>query len=100
MKKCMCGGALKETVIEKNGVKLRVQKCGSCSEIYIPGSEMLRYDIIKGKSALSRKIRRSGDSLIVTVPKQIVEQFNVHDGDMIAFEPAKDEIKVKIVHTE
>ena len=100
MTKCICGGALSPTTIEKSGVKMKAQKCSKCGEIYIPGSEMLRYDIIKGKSSMVRKIRKSGDSLIVTVPKQIVEKFNVHDGDVIAFESHEKEIKLKIVHME
>ena len=100
MAKCVCGGKLSHTSIEKNGVKLKVQKCSKCGEIYIPGSEMLKYDIIKGRSSMVRKIRKSGDSLIVTVPKQIVEKFNVHDGDVIAFEHHEKEIKLKIIHME
>lgn len=97
MTKCVCGGEIRNTTIVKNGVKMKVQKCGKCGEIYIPGSEMLKYDIIKGKSSMARKIRKSGDSLIVTVPKQIVEKFNVHDGDIMAFESDEKEIKLKIV---
>lgn len=100
MTKCMCGGTLSARTIEKGGVKMKAQKCSKCGEIYIPGSEMLRYDILKGKSSLARKVRKSGDSLIVTVPKQIVEKFSVHDGDVIAFESDEKEIRLKVVHTE
>ncbi|MBI2173452.1 MAG: hypothetical protein HYT73_04595 [Candidatus Aenigmarchaeota archaeon] len=98
--KCACGGSLGDTIIEKNRVKMKAQKCGKCGEVYIPGSEMLKYDMIKGKSSIVRKVRKSGDSMVVTVPKQIIEKFNVHDGDVIAFEPHGKEIKIKIVHTE
>lgn len=100
MAKCTCDGSLSDTVIEKNSVKMRAQKCSKCGEIYIPGSEMLRYDILKGKSSLVRKVRKSGDSLVVTVPKQIVEKFSAHDGDVIAFESNEKEIRLKVVHTE
>ncbi len=100
MTKCTCGGILSDTTIEKNGVKMKAQKCSKCGEIYISGSEMLRYDILKGKSSLARKVRKSGDSLVVTVPKQIVEKFGVHDGDVIAFESSEKEIKLKVVHIE
>jgi hypothetical protein len=96
--KCKCGGALGDAVIEKDGVRMKIQKCGKCGETYIPGSEMLKYDMIKGKSSIVRKVRKSGDSMIVTVPRQIVEKFNVHDGDVIAFEPHEKDIKIKIVH--
>ncbi len=98
MTKCVCGGKTRDTTIVKNGVKMRIQKCRKCGEIYIPGSEMLKYDIIKGKSSLARKIRKSGDSLVVTVPKQIVKKFNVHNGDIMAFESDEKEIRLKIVH--
>jgi len=100
MAQCICGGSLSPATIVKNGVKMKVQKCERCGEIYIPGSEMLRYDIIKGKSSMVRKIRKSGDSLIVTVPKQLVEKFHVHDGDVVAFEPHEKEIRLKIVHMD
>jgi len=98
--KCFCGGVTNDTKILKNGVKMKVQKCAKCGEIYVSGSEMLRYDIIKGKSSIARKIRKSGDSLIVTMPKQIVDKFGVHNGDFVAFEPNEKEIKIKIVHAE
>jgi len=98
MVKCICGGRTNDTTIVKNGIKIKVQKCSKCGETYISGSEMLRYDIIKGKSSMVRKIRKSGDSLVVTVPKQIVKKFKVHNGDMMAFEPNEKEIKLKIVH--
>ncbi len=100
MAKCVCGGSLKDDSLMKNGVKLSVQKCIKCGEIYIPGSEMMRYDIIKGTSPMVRKIRKSGDSLIITVPKQIVEKFNAHDGDYITFEPNEKEVRIKIIHAE
>ncbi len=86
MTKCICGGSLSSTSVERNGVRMKAQRCSRCGEIYIPGSEMLRYDILKGKTSMVRKVRKSGDSLVVTVPKQIVDRFNVHDGDVIAFE--------------
>lgn len=100
MTKCICGGSLSNTAIEKNGVNMKAQKCSKCGEVYISGSEMLRYDILKGKTSMVRKVRKSGDSLIVTVPKQIVEKFEVHNGDVIAFESHEKEIKLKIVHME
>ena len=98
--KCACGGQTSDTTILKDGVKMKSQKCAKCGETYISGSEMLRYDILKGKSSMARKIRKSGDSLIVTVPKQIIEKFGVHDGDVASFEQDEKEIKMKIVHME
>lgn len=100
MVRCVCGGKLRSTSIERGGIKMAAQKCEKCGETYISGSEMLRYDILKGKSSMARKIRKSGDSLVVTVPRQIVEKFNVHTGDFIAFESKDDEIKLRILHAD
>lgn len=66
MKECTCGGNLIKTSIERNGVRLYGMKCKKCDEIYFPSSEMMRYEILTGKSSLVRKVKKSGDSIVVT----------------------------------
>jgi len=100
MKRCTCGGNFLEAAVERNGVMLKGLKCRKCGETYFPGSEMMRYEILTGKSSLVRKVRRSGDSMIVTVPKQIIEKFKLHEDDMIYFKSDEkdEEITIKILH--
>jgi len=45
---------------------------------------------------LTRKTRASGSSIVVTIPSQIVEAYDIRCGDSIEIIPLKDgEIKIK-----
>jgi AbrB family looped-hinge helix DNA binding protein len=45
---------------------------------------------------LTRKTRVSGSSIVVTIPSQIAEAFNINSGDIVEIAPLKDgEIKIK-----
>ena len=45
---------------------------------------------------LTRKIRLSGSSIIVTIPSQLVEAYNITSGDTIEIVPLKNgKIKIK-----
>jgi antitoxin component of MazEF toxin-antitoxin module len=48
---------------------------------------------------LTRKTRVSGSSIVVTIPSQLVEAFNINGGDLVEIIPLKNgEIKIKKVH--
>ena len=48
---------------------------------------------------LTRKTRVSGSSLVVTIPSQIVEAFDINSGDLVEIVPLKNgEIKIKKVN--
>lgn len=40
---------------------------------------------------LTQRLRRSGNSLIVTIPREEAERLGLEEGDMVAFEPRKVE---------
>ena len=45
---------------------------------------------------LMRKTRASGSSVVVTIPSQIVEAYDISTGDMVQIVPLKDgEIRIK-----
>jgi len=45
---------------------------------------------------LTRKTRASGTSLVVTIPSQIVELYNINQGDLIEIIPLNNgEIRIK-----
>jgi len=47
---------------------------------------------------LTRRTRASGTSVVVTIPSQLVEAYNINGGDLIEIIPMKDgEIKIRIV---
>jgi len=39
---------------------------------------------------LTRKTRVSGSSIVVTIPSQLVEAYNINSGDLVEIIPLKD----------
>jgi len=51
--------------------------------------------------ALTRKARVSGTSIVITIPSQLVEAFNINSGDTVEIIPIKNgEIKIKKYNQE
>jgi len=45
---------------------------------------------------LTRKTRSSGSSIVVTIPSQLVEAFDINSGDLIEIVPLRNgEIKIR-----
>jgi len=45
---------------------------------------------------LTRKTRASGSSIVVTIPSQLTEAYDIHCGDLIEITPLRNgEIKIK-----
>jgi len=50
---------------------------------------------------LTRKTRASGSSIVVTIPSQLIEAFDIHTGDTVEIIPLKNgEIKIKKYNQE
>ena len=50
---------------------------------------------------LTRKTRISGSSIVVTIPSQIVEAFDINRGDVVEIIPVSNgEIKIKKVNSK
>jgi len=48
---------------------------------------------------LTRKTRVSGSSIVVTIPSQLVEAFNINSGDTVEIIPLKNgEIKIRKIN--
>ena len=46
--------------------------------------------------SLTRKTRASGSSMVVTIPSQLVEAYDIHCGDLIEITPLRNgEIRIK-----
>ena len=43
-----------------------------------------------------QKTRRSGNSLAVTIPKEVVEELGLHEGDMVALEINRATVQVEM----
>jgi len=48
---------------------------------------------------LTRKTRASGSSIVVTIPSQLTEAYDIHCGDLIEITPLKNgEIRIKKIN--
>ena len=50
---------------------------------------------------LTRKTHNSGKSIVVTIPSQLVEAFDINSGDLVEIIPIKNgEIKIKKINNQ
>jgi uncharacterized OB-fold protein len=99
MKKCLCGGPLAEGFEEREGVKLKGMRCRKCGEIYVPSSELVRFEILTGRrKAQLRKVRRIASSYVITLPTQVMKEDEIHENDYVLFEKTKAGRLIKVIH--
>ena len=98
--RCICGGKLIDTIVKKKGIAIHGQKCIKCKEVYFPSSQIARYEMLTGMGVIKRKIRSTGNSIIITVPTQFVKNLNIHENDIAIYEPYKEGFRVKVVCTK
>jgi putative addiction module antidote len=48
------------------------------------------------KTMILQKTRRSGNSLAVTIPREVVEELDLHEGDMVALEINRATVQVEM----
>ncbi|MBI2663857.1 AbrB/MazE/SpoVT family DNA-binding domain-containing protein [Candidatus Woesearchaeota archaeon] len=101
MKTCYkCGSSVHAAKIMKEGVKLNGLKCPKCGEEYFTSSELVKFDILKGKRKLIRKFGVLGDSTIMRFPNDVLEDYGIKPGDYGAFEKRPEGILIKPVHSK
>lgn len=101
MKKCLCGGDLEENEIKREGVRLAGMMCKECDEIYISGEELLRYEVLTGKrKSFARKVSKIGASRTIRIPKNILKQFNIKEGDYVLFKAEKGRLELEIIKSK
>lgn len=47
----------------------------------------------------TRKVRKIGASNVVTLPKEILDQLNIHDGEKLAFNVENGKVSIEAVKT-
>ncbi|MCS4540758.1 MAG: AbrB/MazE/SpoVT family DNA-binding domain-containing protein [Euryarchaeota archaeon] len=101
MERCiLCKGELEKHKEVNEGVGIKGWKCKKCGETFFPSSEMLKWEVLTGKRGLVRKVRKIGNSIIVTLPKKLVKEEDIHKDDYILFERTKKGMALKIIHGE
>ena len=98
MKICYkCGSNVKPATVMKEGIHLHCLQCPKCREEYFTSSELVRFDILTGKRKLVRKFGTLGDSIIMRIPNQILQEYKIKPGDYGVFMEKPDGILIKPV---
>jgi hypothetical protein len=91
--KCQCGKWTEPKEFNIDGFKMRGSECSSCGETYFnpeDANQALIYNKIKNE-VLTGKVAKSGNSIVVRLPKRLVEALNLTAGETvtISFENPK-----------
>ena len=91
--KCQCGEWTKPKEFNIDGFKMRGSECPGCGETYLnpeDANQALIYNKIKNE-VLTGKVAKSGNSIVVRLPKRLVEALNLTAGETvtISFENPK-----------
>jgi len=102
MKTCIiCDGDLSEHSEISEDVEINGWKCEGCGETFFTSSEMLRWEVLTGRRPKNvRKVRKMGNSLMVTLPNELVKDTGIHSDDLALFKKVKEGILIEIVHPE
>ena len=95
-----CGTKVKATKCIKDGVTLNCMKCPKCGEEYFTSSELIKYDILKGKRKMIRKFSTLGDSTIIRLPTNVLDNYKIKPGDYGVLEEKEDGILIKPIHAD
>lgn len=95
MKCYKCNKTVIKTTCVKEGITLKCEKCTKCGEEFFSAGELYKFDILTGRRKMIRKFGSLGDSIIVRVPTELLEDFKIKPGDYGVFEHKQDGILIK-----
>ena len=96
--KCQCGQWTEPKEFNIDGFKMRGSECPACGETYFnseDANQALIYNKIKNE-VLTGKVAKSGNSIVVRLPKRLVEALNLTAGATVTL-CLEDPKTVKIV---
>jgi hypothetical protein len=95
-----CDVKVKPAKTKKEGVMLKCMRCPQCKEEYFTSSELLRFDVLTGRTKLVRKFGTLGDSTIIRIPPEIIKEYKIKPGDISHFEKRPNGILIKLIHAK
>lgn len=86
---CECGNMASRSTIKYNDYEIRGWICKKCMKEYIHPEDSLKISKIEAlkKSGIKVKIRTVGQSLVITLPKELAEVYNLEKGEMVELVP-------------
>ncbi|MBI4171022.1 MAG: hypothetical protein HY514_04955 [Candidatus Aenigmarchaeota archaeon] len=86
---CECGGMAGRSTVKYKDYEVRGWVCKKCKKEYIHPEDSLkisRFEALK-KSRVRVKIRTVGQSLVITLPKEITELYGLQKGETVGLSP-------------
>ncbi|MFH0837243.1 MAG: AbrB/MazE/SpoVT family DNA-binding domain-containing protein [Candidatus Aenigmatarchaeota archaeon] len=95
---CECGGMMKPNTFNVEGISVRGWKCKKCDRIDYSDDINTALTIKKYKKVGAMlKLRSVGDTVVITIPKDIREALNLKAGEEVKMYPlSQKEIMIKI----
>jgi len=95
---CECGGTMVPKVFNVEGLDVRGWQCKKCSRIDYSDDMNLVLTIKKfKKTGTALKLRKVGDTIVITIPKEIREAMELKEGEDVRLYPlSKKKVMIEI----
>ena len=96
--KCECGGSMKPKLFDIEGIPVRGWECRKCRRIEYSDDINLVLTIKKyKKQGASLKLRQVGDTVVITIPKEIREAMQLKAGEDVKLYPvSKKKVMIEV----
>jgi len=86
---CECGAMASRCTVKYRNYEVRGWVCKKCKKEYIHPEDSLKVSKLEAlkKSHLRVKIRTVGQSLVITLPKEIAELYGLEKGETVELSP-------------
>lgn len=86
---CECGGMASRGAVKYKNYGIRGWVCKKCKKEYIHPEDSLKISKLEAlkKSRVRVKIRTVGQSLVITLPKEIAELYDLQKGETVELSP-------------
>ena len=86
---CECGGMAGKSTVNYKGYEVRGWTCKKCKKEYIHPEDSLKISKLEAlkKNGIKVKVRTVGQSLVITLPKELVELYGLEKGEFVELTP-------------
>lgn len=86
---CECGAMASKSTVKYKEYEVRGWICKKCKKEYIHPEDSLKISKLEAlkKNNVKVKIRTVGQSLVITLPKEIAELYGLEKGEIVSLSP-------------
>ena len=86
---CECGHMASKSTVKHKDYEVRGWVCKKCKKEYIHPEDSIKISKLEAlkKTGIKVKIRTVGQSLVITLPKELAELYELEQGEMVELTP-------------